>query len=178
MTAGDERARTPGGRTRATHRFLAVTSSELVTGIFFDTVTVSRDRLLLRPFLRRTIEIGREEIGAVELERQWLPPFLMKTVCRIRFADGSYAPKVIVPGAPKALGRSLVAFGWPMRQVSWATTEPQVARDKPPWGQRRTAPPADTPRGTSTLVAALGVAMLLAIFVLIALGIAQLSKMA
>lgn len=105
-------------------RFLgAVVSSELVVGVFFDSLLISEDKLELRPLGRRDLSLDRAEVEAVEFERQWALPFWFKTVIRFRGTDGTYAPKVMVAFRTAAVREALLAAGWRVRQVQFGSTE-------------------------------------------------------
>jgi hypothetical protein len=105
----------------------SVASSELLVGVFWDRVVIGEDVIELRPIGRRGFVLQRSEVEAVEFERQWMPPFGVKTVVRFRFDDGAYAPKIFT-GRTRAVRAALTEAGWPVRQVQFGSTEPRTVR--------------------------------------------------
>jgi hypothetical protein len=106
----------------------AVVSSELIHGVLFDRVVIDDEGIELRPIGRRRLVLHRAEVEAVEFERQWAPPFWVKTVIRFRFDDGAYAPKSVVPNRTRAVRTALIEAGWPVAQVQFGSTEPRTVR--------------------------------------------------
>jgi hypothetical protein len=119
----------PQGLSRRSFRG-AVVSSELIVGVFFDRVVIDDDVIELRPIGRRRLVLHRREVAAVEFERQWAPPFWVKTVIRFRFVDGVYAPKVVVATRARAVRVALIEAGWPVAQVPFGSTEPRTIRPR------------------------------------------------
>jgi hypothetical protein len=114
----------------------AVVSSEVVVGVFWDVISIGDHSIELRPLGRRALVLHRDEVEAVEFERQWAPPFWVKTVIRFRFDDGAYAPKVVVAIRTQAIRAALTASGWPVTQVQVGSTEPRIVRpSREPRGQ-------------------------------------------
>jgi hypothetical protein len=124
----------PQGVSRRSFRG-AVVSGEPIVGVFFDGVVIGEDVIELRPIGRRGLVLHRGEVAAVEFERQWAPPFWVKTVIRFRFDDGAYAPKVVVATRTRAVRAALIEAGWPVAQVQFGSTEPRTVR--PPRGSDR-----------------------------------------
>jgi hypothetical protein len=108
----------------------AVVSSELIHGVFFDRVVIDHAVIELRPIGRRGLTLHRAEVEAVELERQWAPPFWVKTVIRFRFDDGAYAPKAVMPNRARAVRAALIEAGWPVTQVQFGSSEPRTVRPR------------------------------------------------
>jgi hypothetical protein len=86
------------------------------------------DVIELRPIWRRVLVVHRSEVDAVEFERQWVPPFWIRTVIRFRFDDGSYARKIFI-GRTRAVRKALLEADWPVRQVQFGSTEPRAVRE-------------------------------------------------
>ena len=95
---------------------LAVVSSEAIVGVFWDVPGIEQEKVILQPLWRRHVVIERPELALVEFERQWLPPFWMKTIVRFRLDDGSHVPKVVVPLWSRYLRSSFEALGWPVER--------------------------------------------------------------
>jgi hypothetical protein len=117
----------PQGMSRRSFRG-AVVSSELIHGALFDRAVIDDEVIGLRPIGRRRLVLHRAEVEAVEFERQWAPPFWVKTVIRFRFDDGAYAPKSVVPNRTLAVRTALIEAGWPVAQVQFGSTEPRTVR--------------------------------------------------
>jgi hypothetical protein len=81
-------------------------------------LVATRDTLRLVPLLRREVLLRRSEIAAIEFERQWAPPFWIKTVVHFRLVDGMYAPKVFI-GPTRRVREGLEMLGWPIERVQF-----------------------------------------------------------
>jgi hypothetical protein len=108
----------------------AVVSSELIHGVFVDRVVIDDEVIELHPLGRRGLVLDRAEVEAVEFERQWAPPFWVKTVIRFRFDDGAYAPKIVVPNRTRAVRAALLEAGWPVAEAQFGSTEPRTVRPR------------------------------------------------
>jgi hypothetical protein len=125
----------PQGVSRRSFRG-GVVSSEGVVGVFWDVICIGDHSIELRPLGRRDLVLHRDEVEAVEFERQWAPPFWVKTVIRFRFDDGAYAPKVVVAIQTRAVRAALTEFGWPVTRVQFGSSEPRTVRPpREPRGQ-------------------------------------------
>ena len=76
--------------------FGSVVSSEVIAGVVTGRLIATRETLRLAPLLRREIRLSGGEIAGIEFERQWAPPFWVKTVVHFRLIDGRYVPKVYI----------------------------------------------------------------------------------
>lgn len=74
------------------------------------------DRSILR-FRRRgavLVRADRDEVDALEFQTRSPGGGLLSSELRVRFSDGSYAPVVMVPAAPRQLEHWLKQHGWPV----------------------------------------------------------------
>lgn len=111
------RADAPGDRGGGRRFFGSVVASEAVVGVFSDYAVVHPEEIALRPLARRAVVARRDEIAAVEVERQWMPPFWFRSVFWFRRRDDTYLPKVFIPWRPTSVGSALRDAGWPVEAV-------------------------------------------------------------
>jgi hypothetical protein len=116
------------------------------------------DQNVLR-FRRRgavLLSADRDEVDALELQTRSPGVGLLSSELRVRFADGSYAPVVMVPAAPRQLEHWLEQHGW---AVEIRVVDPPGRTDiraLPTGGDGRTQPGSVYRReGTSTAKAVL-----------------------
>jgi hypothetical protein len=98
--------------------FGSVVSSEVIVGVVTGRLIATRQVLRLVPLLRREIRLPRGEIAGIEFERQWAPPFWVKTVVHFRLIDGRYVPKVYI-GRTRKVRAGLIELGWPVERVQF-----------------------------------------------------------
>ena len=116
------------------------------------------DQNVLR-FRRRgavLVRADRDEVDALEFQTRSPGGGLLSSELRVRFGDGSYAPVVMVPAAPRQLEHWLEQHGWP---VEIRVVDPPGRTDiraLPTGGDGRTQPGSVYRReGMSTAKAAL-----------------------
>lgn len=113
------------------------------------------DRVELHRGRHQVVVVDLAELGGFEFEPAVLPRWLHGAELRVRYDDGTYAPAVMVPVAPRTLESWLRDQGWPV-----------TTRDSPPPGREiRAVPPNEDgrtepgsvfrPPGTSTVAAVL-----------------------
>lgn len=95
----------------------SVVASEAVVGVFSDYAMVYPEEIALRPLARRAVVARRDEIAAIEVERQWMPPFWLRSVFWFRRHDDTYLPKVFIPWRPTSVEGALRDAGWPVEAV-------------------------------------------------------------
>lgn len=81
---------------------------------FWDRVDVSRERIHMRPSMRRHIVLDRAQVAFIEFEKDWRP-LTWATNVRFHLVGGATAPKVFVPFRTNELRKTLEALGWPTR---------------------------------------------------------------
>ena len=115
------------------------------------------DQNVLR-FRRRgavLLRADRDEVDALEFQTRSPGGDLLSSELRVRYGDGSYAPVVMVPAAPRQLEHWLQQHGWP---VEIRVVDPPGGTDiraRPTGGDGRTEPGSVYRRGTSTTKAVL-----------------------
>ena len=102
------------------------------------------------------VRADRDEVDALEFQTRSPGGGLLSSELRVRFGDGSYAPVVMVPAAPRQLEHWLEQHGWP---VEVRVVDPPGRTDfraLPTGGDGRTQPGSVYRReGMSTAKAAL-----------------------
>ena len=104
------------GEARSFHGSLVI--STWLSGAWWDTVAICRDRLVLRPWARPRTELSRSDLAVVEFEPFGWNPVLWKTASvYFRLTDGSRAPRSFNPIRLQAFRAALGDLEWLMRDL-------------------------------------------------------------
>lgn len=90
----------------------ALVAGPWTSGVFWDRVNVTRDRIHLNPWLRRKIVLDRHQVQVIEFESVRLPLWWTTNV-RFLLVDGTMAPKLFNPASTRRFRQALESHDWP-----------------------------------------------------------------
>lgn len=129
------------------------------------SLVIDQDVLRFRRRGGVVVRADRAEVAALEFQTRSPGVGLLSAELRVRFTDGSYAPVVMVPTAPRMLERWLEQRGWPVEvrmadPPGWADI-----RSRPTDGDGRTEPGSVYRRAGASTATAIVWTVLLAVIV-------------